>query len=664
MYLKLMERSQNAAQIDSGLTLMAAGFAQPQNQQSLIQLAAAEGRGAGGGFGIKEMLDLRKAAAEEQGAALRRQQLPALAKQYNLDDATIQYLDQTDQLDEVIAKMADPDTEVVKSADGSNILINKRTGANIKNLSPAAPRETEFQELGDGSKVLVYQDDNTEVATGKPLTNIKAPIKREIIQDYTGANILVEDGKQVGTITEGDPGKGDYTVERADGSSARYNNRNELITELSPPKIDRQFHTGPNGEVVVSEDGQVVGTIIEGDPNKGDYTVERADGSSARYSRANELIKELSPAKVERNFITGYDGEVMVVENGKKVGVISAGDPNKGDYTVERADGSSARYNKQNELIKELSPAKVLNAEDKDKLADINKERAAQGKPKMTVEEFQTAFNKSGTSVYVDTQGNKLPNPPEDMVWKMDADGKAIIGADGAPIAVWVKGSPGEVKYQKDKLEAEKAASAAKATEENKASLHERDVVSKSAVYQAIDDSLGILNRNKEEWLPAAGTGAGMLRGLGIGGQSVDTLSGQLETITANQAFDELASMRAAAAAAGATSGASGLGQVTEKEHKMLSSVWGSLAIGQEPEQLRYTLKRIRRAMKVLAFNDFPDNAEGMAAFQEAMKGFEKDAEPEAPASDVFKEEDEEAQVTPPEGAKKRRYNRETGKFE
>ena len=179
-YMRLIERSQNAAQIDSGLTLMAAGFAQPQNQQALIQMAGREGAGGMGGFGIEEMMKLREAAAAEQDMSIRRAQLPALAKQYNLDDATITYLDRTDQLDEVVSALANPDTEVVESADKSKKLINSKSGETIKELSPKAPRATEFIARGDGSKVLVYSDDKTEVKTGKALTEIAAPARKQI----------------------------------------------------------------------------------------------------------------------------------------------------------------------------------------------------------------------------------------------------------------------------------------------------------------------------------------------------------------------------------------------------------------------------------------------------------------------------------------------------
>jgi hypothetical protein len=93
----------------------------------------------------------------------------------------------------------------------------------------------------------------------------------------------------------------------------------------------------------------------------------------------------------------------------------------------------------------------------------------------------------------------------------------------------------------------------------------------------------------------------------------------------------------------------------------MLSAVWGDVSINQEPAQLKDTLKRIRRAMNVLATTDFPDTAQGMADFKKAVAGYEDDPEPQHPS---YNEPDEDAPAGPPKGAKTKKFNRKTGKSE
>lgn len=199
MYERLMERSRNAAAMDRGMTLIAAGLAQDQNKEALIRMAGSAGGSAGaGGIGMDQLLQMQKYQDEQKATAARRAQLPALAKQYNLDDATVQYLDATGQLDETISKLADPTTEVVDTGKGKK-LIDKRTGETIKELSPAPPRPTEYVEMGDKSKVLVYSDDKTDVTTGKPVTSIAAPAKPISVETLSdGTKQAVQDGKPFG----------------------------------------------------------------------------------------------------------------------------------------------------------------------------------------------------------------------------------------------------------------------------------------------------------------------------------------------------------------------------------------------------------------------------------------------------------------------------------
>jgi len=106
-------------------------------------------------------------------------------------------------------------------------------------------------------------------------------------------------------------------------------------------------------------------------------------------------------------------------------------------------------------------------------------------------------------------------------------------------------------------------------------------------------------------------------------GSDAFNLNANITTIEALIGFDAINDMRAAA-----TSGASGLGQITEKELKYLQSVQGSLATLQANGQLLPTLERIRKSFQ----NMYIENTYGTTArsYDEIVKlkeekGFSED---------------------------------------
>lgn len=237
MYLKLMERNRNAARLDSGLTTIAAGFAQEENRPALLRMAENAATGKAGDLSMTDIIKLKEYQDEQAAAAAQASQLGALGAQYKLDPATLQYLNSTGQLGDVIKELATPSNEVVEAADGSKILINKDNGQLVRTLSPGKPRDTEYITMGDGSKVLVFKDDKTPVAGGKPVTDIAAPEeKKNTVTDANGVPHLIgeKSGKDYGVVGESkDPGT--IEVTRADGSKflAR-KDTGDLVKELSP----------------------------------------------------------------------------------------------------------------------------------------------------------------------------------------------------------------------------------------------------------------------------------------------------------------------------------------------------------------------------------------------------------------------------------------------
>lgn len=89
-----------------------------------------------------------------------------------------------------------------------------------------------------------------------------------------------------------------------------------------------------------------------------------------------------------------------------------------------------------------------------------------------------------------------------------------------------------------------------------------------------------------------------------IPGSDTFNLNANIKTLEALIGFDSLNKMREAAA-----SGASGLGQVTEKELAYLQSLQGNLSTLQGNEQLEATLNRIRESFQNIQIENSPDGS-------------------------------------------------------
>src|SRR4249919_1857618 len=91
MYLKLIEKNQNAHALDSGLSLIAAGLSKyPENRAALIRGAADQKQHQLTGA---DLVNLQKVHAENQALGIRQAAKAGLMKKYNLDRDTLDYLD-------------------------------------------------------------------------------------------------------------------------------------------------------------------------------------------------------------------------------------------------------------------------------------------------------------------------------------------------------------------------------------------------------------------------------------------------------------------------------------------------------------------------------------------------------------------------------------------
>jgi len=168
MYVQLMKDNRNAAQLDSGLNLIAAGLSNsPTNRAALIQ-GASDGHGAGGmSLSANDMINFQKQADAQKQQLVMQQALPALMKQYKMTPAQIQALQASDKLGDVLKHYSTENLGTAVDAEtGKHILFNQRTGQHIATLGGEKADETITITRPDGSQYLANKE------TGKPVSEL------------------------------------------------------------------------------------------------------------------------------------------------------------------------------------------------------------------------------------------------------------------------------------------------------------------------------------------------------------------------------------------------------------------------------------------------------------------------------------------------------------
>jgi hypothetical protein len=164
MYQDLLKQQRRDKLIDSGMTLVAAGFAKPQSRAALI--SQANGGGGGGSdpaSTVNTLMGLQKAQEAKALAASQKLRLPMIAKKYGLDMDTVEYLHSTGKLDETVNSLAQPDNVIETRSDGSKFLFNKKTGKNLGDISPADKYYGYTNDLKELDRV-----NNERAARGQP----------------------------------------------------------------------------------------------------------------------------------------------------------------------------------------------------------------------------------------------------------------------------------------------------------------------------------------------------------------------------------------------------------------------------------------------------------------------------------------------------------------
>lgn len=156
MYAALMAKNQNAQQLDSGLTMIAAGLSNNlATRQALIQSASGGGGGKGMSLSASDLINFQKQEQAQRDLLIQKQALPALMKQYNLTPAQAEYLQSSGQLPEVLKHYSTENLGVTENAEtGQKTLFNQRTGKQVATIGGEKPDPTQVVKTPQGEQVI------------------------------------------------------------------------------------------------------------------------------------------------------------------------------------------------------------------------------------------------------------------------------------------------------------------------------------------------------------------------------------------------------------------------------------------------------------------------------------------------------------------------------
>src|SRR3954471_11298079 len=296
MYIELMRKNQNAAQLDSGLTTIAAGFSKyPETRAALLNQA---GHHAGGmSLSAQDLIAFDKQRTESQNMLIRKAAMPALMKQYGMTPAQIQTLEAGGKLDEVIKYYSTENLAQVKDENGQTMLIAPRSGKVITTIGSEKEDPTEYVSGPNGPELrnkrtgqaiggaVGLPPDNQFVAgpQGQELrskqsgalvgTPVGLPPDKQIVTHPDGSQTVEDKNVPAGTVVGRPEAIGDK-IFQAQNELADINKQRAARGEkpMTPEELIKLKQT-PAPNINVCTDGSMYPT-----PEKG-YDYERgADG--------------------------------------------------------------------------------------------------------------------------------------------------------------------------------------------------------------------------------------------------------------------------------------------------------------------------------------------------------------------------------------------------
>ena len=251
MYIELMKKNQNAAALDSGLTLMAAGLSNSQATRSaLINMASGGGGKGAGGVSSADLINLQKQDQENQNRLLRQSMLGGLMKEYKLSPETAQYLEASGKLDEVIKHKNTQNLLEVTHGDGSKAFYNHATGQKIVDISPPK-QETQVVEGPQGPELRRTDPQGEFAPIGGP---VGAKPEFDIIERADGSKY--QRNKRTGETVEVAPPRKPGDTIPTDVNELEFANRERVAKGLPPYSLEEWKKIDPKGtSIYISKDG-------------------------------------------------------------------------------------------------------------------------------------------------------------------------------------------------------------------------------------------------------------------------------------------------------------------------------------------------------------------------------------------------------------------------
>jgi hypothetical protein len=266
MYIELMRKNQNAAQLDSGLTTIAAGFSKyPETRAALLNQA---GHHAGGmSLSAQDLIAFDKQRTEAQNMLIRKAAMPALMKQYNMSPAQIQTLEAGGKLDDVIQHYSTENLSQVKDESGQTMLIAPRSGKVIATIGSEKEDPTEYVNGPNGQEL---RNKRTGERVGGA---VGLPPDRQLVQLPDGSWTPADKNAEPGSIVGRPEAIGDK-IFQAQNELADINKQRAARGEkpMTPEELIKLKQT-PATNINVGTDGSVLPSLEKG------YDYERgADG--------------------------------------------------------------------------------------------------------------------------------------------------------------------------------------------------------------------------------------------------------------------------------------------------------------------------------------------------------------------------------------------------
>jgi hypothetical protein len=363
--------------------------------------------------------------------------------------------------------------------------------------------------------------------------------------------------------------------------------KQQLIMQQALPALMKQYKMTPAQIQALQASGQL-GDVLKHFTTENLAQVKDANGQTHMVApRTGKIVATLgSETEDPTQFVAGPKGqELRNLRTGEAVGA-PVGLPPDNQF-VTGPTGQELRSKISGEAVGTGVGLPPTN--NKQQFDEFNAELVKAGKDPITPEAFLKMLH-PGTNVTTNVGKENFPHvkPETGQDYVRNPDGTIKYDAEGKPTLYDIKGGDpakqAEVKAQ-EKIDKEKKERIAKA----------QTAFAAGNVGQAVRNAFEVVDKPG-----ATGFLSRIARQLDPGGTPAADMDAALSTINANTAFTQLKAMRESSA-----SGASGLGQLTEKEGQMLSSVISDLRAYQSTGKVKEGLARVEAAMTLLASDSF-----------------------------------------------------------